>query len=555
MSEALPQSIGAYRVIAKLGQGGMARVMLALKPGPAGFRKLMVIKQLREGIADDPEFLTMFLDEARLAARLDHPNVVHTYEVGEDDGNYFIAMDYLEGQPLNRVLHRIKRRRIATAIHLRILSDALEGLHYAHDLADFDGTPLDVVHRDVSPHNVFITYEGRVQLVDFGIAKAAGASGQTREGVFKGKVSYIAPEQARAETVDRRADLFSLGVMMWEALAGRRLAKGQDDLVTLHRRIEGLEPKLGEVAPDVAPALLAIVDRAMAHDPADRYPTAAAFRDDIEAHLDAEGVRVTTKDVAELLAEHFSAERQALKEKIDQQVKRLEKGERHVSVIEFEATPSMRGEPTPSSTDHREMTTTAPTALSDSATVHAAAAQKPGGPPMWVWGGVAAVCAAGAWLAFGRGEDAPPAAPTPTVSAVASATVAASAIRLKVSVLPKEAVLILDGAKLTDNPFDASVNKDATLHRLRASADGYEPEERMVTFDHDQDIRIDLTAVASDEDAGIDEPPPTPIGLVGRRPPPPSTKTSPPSSTEGMDLTRPAPPPPKRAIDETDPYK
>ena len=208
-----PESIGKYRVIAKLGQGGMARVLLAAAAGPAGFNKLMVVKELREELAAEPEFLTMFLDEARLAARLNHPNVVTTYEVVTEGDRHYIAMDYLDGQPLNRLLHRISYSEMPLDVHLRIICDALEGLHYAHTVADFDGSPLNVVHRDVSPHNIFVTYDGQVKLVDFGVAKAAGAAAQTQTGVFKGKIRYMAPEQARSR--ERR-------------LARRHLQRGRD---------------------------------------------------------------------------------------------------------------------------------------------------------------------------------------------------------------------------------------------------------------------------------------------------------------------------------------
>ncbi|MCU0657576.1 MAG: serine/threonine protein kinase, partial [Polyangiaceae bacterium] len=165
----------------------MAEVNLAVASGPAGFNKLVVIKQLRQNLSDDPDFLNMFLDEARLAARLNHPNVVHTYEVVSDRQQNFIAMEYLDGQPLNRIVRDFsKAGGLPLEISLRIISDALGGLHYAHELADYDGTLLNVVHRDVSPHNIFVTYEGQTKVVDFGIAKALNSSSETRSGVIKG---------------------------------------------------------------------------------------------------------------------------------------------------------------------------------------------------------------------------------------------------------------------------------------------------------------------------------------------------------------------------------
>ena len=181
-------TLGKYQLIGELGHGGMAKVYLALAAGPAGFNKLVVIKQILTELGEDSDFLAMFLDEARLAARLNHPNVVQTNEVGEDNGRYFLCMEYLEGQPLNRVLTRLVTKatlgsRLPLAQLLRILSDALSGLHYAHELCDFDGSPLSVVHRDMSPHNIFVTYSGQVKLVDFGIAKAQSSSVETRAGI------------------------------------------------------------------------------------------------------------------------------------------------------------------------------------------------------------------------------------------------------------------------------------------------------------------------------------------------------------------------------------
>ena len=225
-----------YRAIAELGRGGMAEVFLAVVHGRAGFNKLVVLKRTLPDFSLEPEFVTMFLDEARLAARLNHPNVVQTYEVGQDGNRYFIAMEFLDGQPLNRVL-RVGKNGVALpqALYVRILADALAGLHHAHELTDFDGTKLQVVHRDVTPHNLFVTYDGHVKIVDFGIAKAAGAAQETRHSTIKGKIAYMPPEQASGGKIDRRADIFSVGVMLWEAVAGLRMWKGVDQYAVVNR--------------------------------------------------------------------------------------------------------------------------------------------------------------------------------------------------------------------------------------------------------------------------------------------------------------------------------
>ena len=313
-TEAASGALGKYRLIAELGHGGMAQVFLALARGPAGFNKLAVIKQIREQLADDPEFLTMFLDEARLAARLNHPNVVQTNEVGEDGKRYFICMEYLEGQPLNRIIQRVGRENgIPMGLHLRILCEALAGLHHAHELTDYDGTPLQVVHRDVTPHNVFVTYAGQVKVVDFGIAKALSQSAETKAGVLKGKVAYMAPEQARGDKVDRRADIFSVGVIMWEALVGRRMFKGLTDVVIIQKIVNGQLQSPRSANPNVDEKLDAVCMKALAHNREERYETAADFQMAIEQALEATGDRSNLRDAGKLIQQHFEPERQRIK--------------------------------------------------------------------------------------------------------------------------------------------------------------------------------------------------------------------------------------------------
>jgi serine/threonine protein kinase len=317
-----------YRRIALLGQGGMAKVFLTVCPGPAGVNKLLVSKELRPELLGDPDVQTMFLDEARLAARLNHPNVVQTYEVGkhDDDGHdgaerYFLAMEYLEGQPLNRIQSKVPRALLTLEARLRILVDVLAGLHYAHELTDFDGTPLDVVHRDVSPANVFVTYDGHVKLVDFGIAKARGAVGLTRNGIFKGKVTYAAPEQVLGHKLDRRADIFPVGVMLWEAITGRRMWPGLSEIAILLELTSGRIPSLREACPSVSPQLEDICLRALAMSPADRFATAEDLRRALEQVLHASYGPVETAAIGHVLAHHFREDRARIRGEIEAQIK------------------------------------------------------------------------------------------------------------------------------------------------------------------------------------------------------------------------------------------
>lgn len=315
-------SIGRFRPIAELGHGGMADVFLAVAQGPAGFSKLQVIKRLRPNLAEDPEFMGMLIDEARLAARLNHPNVVQTTEIGEAANGYFIAMEYLDGQPLHRVLTRSKRQFPLLYI-CAILSDVLAGLHYAHELLDYDGTPLNVVHRDVTPHNIFITYDGSVKIVDFGIAKAAGRMQQTREGVIKGKVQYMAPEQAMGRPIDRRVDLFSIGVMLWESAVKKRFWDNRAELEIFYQLGKGeVQPSPRAVAPEVDEELDRICRRALAVQPEERYATAQDFQNDLEAYLKVKG-RPSAREIGSAVAELFADKRVETRGIIEQKLAEL----------------------------------------------------------------------------------------------------------------------------------------------------------------------------------------------------------------------------------------
>jgi serine/threonine protein kinase len=311
-----------YRILCELGQGGMASVHLALLSGDAGFRKLVALKQLRSALSGDPEFLEMFMNEARLAARLNHPHVVQTYEVGWRDARPFIAMELLEGQPLHRV-QQAAPAGIPLRIHLRIISEALAGLHHAHELRDFSGAPLAVVHRDVSPQNVLVGYDGQAKVVDFGIAKAATHPSITEVGLVKGKVSYLSPEQALGEPLDRRTDLFAIGVMLWEAAAGKRLWSGESLQQRLRLLLSGEIPALREVNRDVPPELERICRRALEYSVDRRYQTALELEAELEALRAEPGLRATRQDVATFMQRHFQAPRQRLQQLIEAELGQL----------------------------------------------------------------------------------------------------------------------------------------------------------------------------------------------------------------------------------------
>ena len=311
----LPVQFGRYTLLERLGAGGMAEVFLALASGPFDAKKLVVVKRPRETTS---EYVDMFMDEARLAMRLSHPNVVQTYDVGMEQGEIFIAMEYLEGQPLHRVVTEMARHgTVLTHVQAaRIAADALAGLHYAHELADYDGTPLQIVHRDVSPHNVFVTYEGQIKVVDFGIAKATMNQVLTNVGSVKGKLAYMAPEHARSQQVDRRSDVFVMGLILWELVARRRLVTGAKSSELLQALLTMDFPPLSCEVEDVHPILEAIAMRALQRDPADRYATALEMREALESYIGIAKEPVRASDLGRIVSGIFASSREQMSTKI-----------------------------------------------------------------------------------------------------------------------------------------------------------------------------------------------------------------------------------------------
>jgi serine/threonine-protein kinase len=302
--------VGRYTLCRELASGGMATVYLARAEGPVGFAKLVAIKRIHRHLAKEPAFVEMFLDEASLAARLHHANVCSVFDFGEEDGSYYIAMEYLVGESLNRVLRAQKHAPSVdwtryAALAARVIADACEGLHAAHELCDESGHPLHVVHRDISPENLFLTVDGVVKVVDFGIAKARQRLHTTATGELKGKHAYMAPEQLESEHVDRRTDIFSLGVVLWEMLTLHRLFRRPTQLETLFALAsEEIRPP-SSVQPTVPPALDAIVLRALDRNPSRRYATARELGRDLSAFVATQAAPTTLADVAEWFEQLF----------------------------------------------------------------------------------------------------------------------------------------------------------------------------------------------------------------------------------------------------------
>ena len=268
--------VGRYALYNEIAAGGMATVHVGRLLGPVGFARTVAIKRLHPQFAKDPEFVSMFLDEARLAARIQHPNVVATIDVVATDGELFLIMDYVRGETLSRLVRNARKEGLAVPprIAAAIVCGALHGLHAAHEAKDERGELLGLVHRDVSPQNILVGADGVARVLDFGIAKAAGRMQVTRDGQIKGKLAYMPPEQLQGGRLTRTVDVYASAVVMWEALTGERLFKGDSEGETLAKIVEGRVPRASQIAPGVPDAYDAVLERALSRDPSKRHQTA-----------------------------------------------------------------------------------------------------------------------------------------------------------------------------------------------------------------------------------------------------------------------------------------
>ncbi|NVJ06499.1 protein kinase [Myxococcus sp. AM001] len=283
--------IGKYEILTRLSIGGMAELFLAYTSGPGGFRKFVAVKQILPDIKKDEQFVQMFLDEARITAAFSHANIGQVFDLGEEGGELYLAMEFLPGQNLEQVVKASARQGYPLPLGFvgRVIRDTCLGLHYAHHFTDPSGRPAVVVHRDVSPKNVMLTYDGVVKVIDFGIAKARGRLGRTQVGTVKGTSGYMSPEQVRgAATLDGRSDLFSVGVMLHELLSGQRLFSGPHEAAVMMQIAEADVPPLRGINPDLPEALEAVVTRALARDVSQRFTNCREMARAIEAALGSE---------------------------------------------------------------------------------------------------------------------------------------------------------------------------------------------------------------------------------------------------------------------------
>jgi serine/threonine-protein kinase len=292
-----------YRVLDRLASGGMAEVFLAESAGIEGFKKQVAIKRVLPALSEKKRFIAMFLDEARLSAHLSHSNVAQVFDIGVGDNAYFIVMEYVDGADLKAIIEYMKKSGKTFAVEAAcfIASKICEGLTYAHELRGPDGVPLEIIHRDMSPPNVLITKHGEVKIVDFGLARATSQLEKSEAGIIKGKFGYLSPEAAQGKEIDLRTDIFAVGIILWEMLAGRRLFYGDTDFATVKLVQEAKIPSLRAENPAVPPELERILARALARDPQARYPTARDLGRELTGFLFRYGRSVTAYDLAEVV--------------------------------------------------------------------------------------------------------------------------------------------------------------------------------------------------------------------------------------------------------------
>ncbi|MBN1608041.1 MAG: serine/threonine protein kinase [Polyangiaceae bacterium] len=485
-------TLGRYQLLVPVGAGGMGRVWAARALGPRPTQRLVAIKTALGNEQANQEFKRRFMDEARIASLIQHPNVCSIHTLDEEDGILYLVMDWSDGATLRELLDAIPGHRLEPAVAARIVARVAAGLHAAHELEDADGQPLNVVHRDVSPQNVLLSAQGYARIADFGVAKARGQLHQATEtGEVKGKLSYMAPEQVTSKNFDRRVDVFALGCVLYEATVGRRPFQGDDALATLYQLLERPLTRPAELCSEFPEALEAIVVRALAKDVESRYQTAAEMEHALEAWIASTGRVVTERDIELVLKRVLGGAIDQRNERIQETVRRLERREpvdepsRPVAIADTNS-PSVRslsGEPTLAKMN--SFWTRTRVAFAMLALLATGAL---------VLGGVA--------RSLNHVSQASSARPRPADSGQV-ATQASSAdpgnepprrVVVTLRAAPSAAKLFLDGEPVP-NPYAAHVTASGVSHSVRASAAGHREQSETVVFDRDRAVVLDLVRI------------------------------------------------------------
>jgi len=472
--EGKPIHLGKYELIKRIATGGMAEIYLARVSGLPGFEKIVVVKRILPQLASNQEFVQMFLDEARVAATLHHPNIVQMYDIGAVDGNYFISMEYLHGEDLRSISRAMRQKgqdRVPLEHALCIGVGIAAGLHYAHEKVGFDGKPLHIVHRDITPQNIFVTYDGGVKLVDFGIAKASNRASETRYGSLKGKIPYMSPEQCRSEPLDRRSDIFSLGILLYEQTTSVRLYRGASEFDVLKQIVEGEIKRPTEVRHGYPVALEEIVMKALAKRREDRYQTARELQAELEAYIREERLVVSpiamTNWMESLFGQRIEAWRDAQREGRD---------------LALHAAEAKAAEEDDGFSTSDQQVVRMPTP------VPMTAARR---RPNTLWAALVIALAAGgvAWWMLGSHRS----APTASTAAAAPAPLPPAGI-VKVTSTPPGAIVFLDG-KRWEQRTPATIDSVAagTPHMVIVQLAGFRDNEQKVTVPAGDIQKLDVT--------------------------------------------------------------
>ena len=507
-----PVLFGKYTLLRRIASGGMAELFLALQRSVAGFEKLVVIKRILPSVNQDKEFIELLLHEAKVAATLTHPNLVQTFDVGQVDGTYYIAMEHIHGEDVRSMVRQMRKKGVTSfppEHALFIAMGVCAGLAYAHEQRTIDGHPMKLVHRDISPQNVVVTYTGDVKIVDFGVAQST--SSREDKGSIKGKVPYMSPEQVRAEPLDHRSDIFAVGVVLYELTTGRRLFKAATDKETARLIVDGTVPLPSDVLPGYPKDLELIVLRALRTDRDARYASARAMQEDLEKFARDHRLATSSIRLGQFMSDLFD-------DKLREQEAALAQGKKLADVLAAQGHDLLETMPPPG-----HFVGAPPPGYFGPATGSASKdfevtrrEKAPLRPSRRKYGVLLAlaVATAGGSYAWAYAHRPPPKPPAEILG------------NIRVTTMPAGATLSLDG-----EPYPAAT--PVTLgelrmgpHRLRVSLEGYESKEEVVTLDpsfRDVELPLELRAIPKLVDAGAsDAGKPQPVGEGWKRPSAPS---------------------------------
>jgi eukaryotic-like serine/threonine-protein kinase len=493
------ETVDRYRVVAEVAHGGMAAVYAVQRSSIGGFEKLLALKVMLPHLASDEHFVAMFLDEARIASMIQHPNVVQVLDVGLHERRPFILMEFLRGQSLSQLIQKAQKRgeAVPARVAMAILAQVAEGLHAAHETAGSDDKPLGIVHRDVTPHNVFVGYDGRVKVVDFGVAAARGRLGGTRTGEVKGKLAYLSPEQFdRSWPVTRAADLWALGVIGWEIFSGRRLFASGDEATTIWNVLNAPVEPLRRLAPELPPAAAEALTACLSREPGRRPATARAVAQVLSAALEPNAALAEIAGVMECL---FAAER-------------AQENQRFARSPDGDRAPESSDPTTGAGALVTRSEGSAATQLSSASAVRASKRSRLGGAAV-----IALLALGVAVFLLGYGRRKEPAAPEP--STTVPAPPADSRIRVTVRIDPKATLARVNGTRHDERPLELKLAPNEGVEVEVTAADG--AVVRRTVRSHDDGILIAFEAAPPSAEPRSKAPP----RRAGERAPKPEAKS------------------------------